>query len=105
MTKEARKHVANGYITVQVCRAKSCTKRGASELARGLEETFAREGVNAQVLRHECFDLCKQACNVLVEMPDTEPRIYTQLHPRYAERFAESLVQELEEKTLVATGD
>ena len=105
MTKEAKKHVADGHITVQVCRAKSCTKRGAGELARVLEETLARKGVSAQVLRHECFDLCKQACNVLVEMPGTEPRIYTQLHPRYAERFAESLVQELEEKMLAATGD
>ena len=102
MTEKAEKHVTDRQITVQVCRAKSCTKRGAGELTRGLEETFARQGVDAQVLRHDCFDLCKQACNVLVEMPDTEPRIYTQLHPRYAERFAESLVKELKEKTLVA---
>ena len=103
--EEAKKHVADRQITVQVCRAKSCTKRGAGELARGLEETFARKGISAQVLRHDCFDLCKQACNVLVEMPDSEPRIYTQLHPRYAEKFAESLVEELQEKTLAATGD
>ncbi len=101
MTKEAKKHVTDEQITVQVCRAKSCTKRGAGELARGLEETFARKGINAQVLRHECFDLCKQACNVLVEMPDTEPRIYTQLHPRYAERFAESFVEEIQENMRV----
>ena len=91
MMKEPEKHV-----TVHVCRAKSCTKKGAGDLTKGIEETFAREGVNAQVLRHDCFDLCKQACNVLVEMSGTEPRLYTQLHPRYAERFAESLVAELE---------
>ena len=102
MTKEAKKPVTDGQITVQVCRAKSCTKRGAGELAGGLEATFAREGLDAQVLRHACFDLCKQACNVLVELPDTEPCIYTQLHPRYAERFAKSLAEELKEKTLVA---
>ena len=95
MAKEAEKHVTDRQITVQVCRAKSCTKRGAGELARELEKTFDREGVEARVLRHDCFDLCKQACNVLVEMPDTEPRIYTQLHPRYAEKFAESFVEEV----------
>ncbi len=95
MTKEAEKHVTDSYVTVQVCRAKSCTKRGAGELATGLKKTFACEGVGAAVLRHDCFDLCKQACNVLVELPGTEPRLYTGLHPRYVERFAESLVTEL----------
>ncbi len=100
MTKKAEKHVTD-HVAVHVCRAKSCTKRGASELARGLEETFSREGIDAQVLRHDCFDLCKQACNVLVETPGTEQRLYTQLHPRYAERFAESLTEELKENTLV----
>lgn len=95
MTKNLEKHV-----TVHVCRAKSCTKRGAGELATGLEKTFAREGVDAAVLRHDCFDLCKQACNVLVETPGTEQRLYTQLHPRYAEQFAESLVEELKTPTV-----
>lgn len=114
MMKKAEKHVTDSRITdersaddklaVHVCRAKSCTKRGAGELVRGLEETFAREGVHADVLRHDCFDLCKQACNVLVELPGTEQRLYTQLHPRYAERFAESLVKEIEEKTLTVAG-
>ncbi len=91
---------AVNHVTVHVCRAKSCSKRGAAELAAGLEKTFMRKGVDAAVLRHDCFDLCKQACNVLVELPGTEQRIYTQLHPRYAERFAESLTKEVEEKTL-----
>ncbi len=109
--REAEKHVtdsritdergADGKLAVHVCRAKSCTKRGAGELARGLEETFAREGVHADVLRHDCFDLCKQACNVLVEMPGTEQRLYTQLHPRYAERFAKNLAAELKGNTEV----
>lgn len=83
------------HTTVHVCRAKSCTRRGAGEIAAELEATFAREGVDASVLRRDCFDLCKGACNVLVEVPGTEPRLYTQLHPRQAERFAESIVQEL----------
>ena len=64
-------------------------------MAAGLEVTFAREGVAVSVLRHDCFDLCKQACNVLLELPGTEPRLYTQLHPRAAERFAQSIVAEL----------
>jgi (2Fe-2S) ferredoxin len=83
-------------LTVHVCRAKSCTRRGAAELAAGLEATFARERVPARVLRHDCFDLCKRACNALVEVPGLEPRLYTQLHPRRAEGFAESLVAEIQ---------
>ena len=85
------------HTTVHVCRAKSCTRRGAGEIAAELEATFAREGVHASVLRHDCFDLCKGACNVLVEVPGTEPRLYTRLHPRQAAEFAESIVQELED--------
>ena len=83
------------HTTVHVCRAKSCTRRGAGEIAAELEATFAREGVNASVLRHDCFDLCKGACNVLVEVPGTEPRLYTRLHPRQAVKFAESIAHEL----------
>lgn len=86
---------AQKHVTVHVCRAKSCTRRGAGELAAGLEATFARKAVDASVLRHECFDLCKGACNVLVEVPGNEPRLYTRLHPRQAERFAESIAHEL----------
>lgn len=92
------------HLTVHVCRAKSCTRRGAAEVAAGLETTFTREGVRATILRHDCFDLCKQACNVLLELPDSEQRLYTQLHPRQAESFAESILEELEGKTLTATG-
>ena len=105
MTKKAEKRVSDNQISVHVCREKSCTKRGAAELTVGLEQTFTRKGVDAAVLRHDCFDLCKQACNVLVDMPDAEPRLYTQLHPRYAGRFAESLVEELREDTLTIAGD
>ena len=96
---------AVNHVTVHVCRAKSCSKRGAAELAAELEKTFTRKGVDATILRHDCFDLCKKACNVLVEMPGTEQRIYTQLHPRYAERFAESLAEEVEENTPTIVGD
>lgn len=83
-------------LTVHVCRAKSCTRRGAADLAAGLEATFARERVLVHVLRHGCFDLCKGACNALVEVPGSEPRLYTQLHPRRAEGFAERLVAEVQ---------
>jgi len=83
-------------VTVYVCRAKSCTRRGAAEVAAGLEATFAREGVDAAVVRHDCFDLCKAACNVLLEVPGTEQRLYTRLHPRQAEGLAESVARELE---------
>ena len=83
------------HLTAHVCRAKSCTRRGAAEVAAGLEATFARKGLRATILRHDCFDLCKQACNVLLDMPGSEQRLYTQLHPRRAEKFAESIVEEL----------
>lgn len=83
------------HVTVHVCRAKSCTRRGAAELAAGLCTTFAREGTDASVLRHDCFDLCKGACNVLLEVPGTEPRLYTRLHTRHVEGFAQSIIQEL----------
>lgn len=98
---------AEQHVTVHVCRAKSCMRRGAAELAAGLEVAFAREGMDASVLRHDCFDLCKQACNVLLELPGTEPRLYTQLHPRVAERFARSIAAELraEERTPVGAGE
>lgn len=82
-------------LRVHVCRAKSCTRRGAAELTAGLEAAFAAHGVPAQVLRHDCFDLCKRACNVLVEAPGHEQRLYTQVHPKRAARFAESLAAEL----------
>ncbi len=84
------------HATVHVCRAKSCARRGAAELAAGLQTTFACKGVDVHVLRHDCFDLCKGACNVLVEVPGAEPHLYTRLHPRQAKEFAESIVQELE---------
>ncbi len=92
------------HLTVHVCRAKSCTRRGAAEVTAGLAATFVREGVRATILRHDCFDLCKQACNVLLDIPGTEQRLYTQLHPRQTEKFAESIVEELEGKTLTAAG-
>lgn len=92
-------------LTVHVCRAKSCTRRGAAELAAGLEATFKQHGVEAQVLRHDCFDLCKRACNALLVVPGAEPRLYTQLHPRRAEGFAESLVAEVRAKDLTPAGD
>jgi (2Fe-2S) ferredoxin len=76
-----------------VCRAKSCTRRGAAEVAAALEETLAAQGVAAQVLRHDCFDLCKQAPNVLVALPGREQRLYTQVHPKRAARWAESLLE------------
>jgi NADH:ubiquinone oxidoreductase subunit E len=95
--KDAEKH-----LTVHVCRAKSCTWRGAAEVAAGLEATFAHEGVRATILRHDCFDLCKQACNVLLDMPGSEQRLYTQLHPRQVGKFAESIAEELKEETLTA---
>jgi NADH:ubiquinone oxidoreductase subunit E len=95
---------AEKHLTVHVCRAKGCTRRGAAEVAARLETTFTRKGVRATILRHDCFDLCKQACNVLLEMPGREQRLYTQLHLRQAERFAESIAEELEGKTLTATG-
>ena len=82
-------------VTAYVCRAKSCTRRGAAEVAAGLEATFAREGVPAAVMRHDCFDLCRGACNVLVEVPGSEQRLYTRLHPRQAEGVAESVAREL----------
>ena len=92
MSKETRKEV-----TFYVCRAKSCTRRGAAELAAGIGETMARVEVEAAVLRHDCFDLCKGACNVRLEVPGQEPRLYTRLHPRQAESFARSIVDELRE--------
>lgn len=92
-------------LTVHVCRAKSCTRRGAADLAAELEATFKQQGVQAQVLRHDCFDLCKRACNALLEVPGAEPRLYTQLHPRQAERFARSLIAELRADELTAVGD
>lgn len=82
-------------VTVSVCRAKSCTRRGAAELAAGLGANLARLGVEAAVSRHDCFDLCKGACNVLLELPGREPRLYTRLHPRQAESFARSVADEL----------
>ena len=90
MAKETQKR-----ITLHVCRAKSCTRRGAAELAAGLGEGLARAGVDAQVLRHDCFDLCRGACNVRLEVSGSEPRLYTRLHPRQAEGFARSLAEEL----------
>ncbi|ADI15333.1 (2Fe-2S) ferredoxin domain-containing protein [Truepera radiovictrix] len=80
-------------IHVYVCRAKSCTRRGAAELAAALEATFAAQGLPARVLRHDCFDLCKQAPNVLVALPGREQHLYTQVHPKRAAHFAESLVE------------
>lgn len=82
-------------VTVSVCRAKSCTRRGAAELAAGVGETLAQAGVEATVLRHDCFDLCRGACNVLLETPGQAPRLYTRLHPRQAESFARSVAEEL----------
>lgn len=95
------------HVTVHVCRAKSCTRRGAGELAVGLEATFTREGIEATITRHDCLDLCKGACNVLVQIPDAEPRLYTRLHPRVAERFAQSIAAELraDERTPVGTSE
>ncbi len=75
-------------IKLYLCRAKSCTRRGAGELAAGLEAAFAAERTPALVLRHDCFDLCKHACNVLVEAPGLEQRLYTEVHPKHAGRFA-----------------
>ena len=92
MAKDTQKSV-----TFHVCRAKSCTRRGAAELAAGIGATLARAGVEATVLRHDCFDLCRGACNVRLEVSGTEPRLYTQLHPRQAERFARSVAEELRE--------
>lgn len=95
------------HVIVHVCRAKSCTKRGAAELAVGLSAAFAHERVDADILRHDCFDLCKHACNVLVHIPGTEPRLYTQLHPRVAERFAQSIASEVkaDERTPVGASE
>ena len=92
MVKETQKS-----ITLHVCRAKSCTRRGAAELAIGLSDGLARAGVEAQVLRHDCFDLCKGACNVRLEVSGLEPRLYTRLHPRQAESFARSIAGELQD--------
>ena len=83
-------------VTLHVCRAKSCTRRGAAELAAGLGEGLAQAGVDARVLRHDCFDLCKGACNVRLEVPGLEPRLYTRLHPRQAESFARSIAAEVQ---------
>lgn len=81
---------AGEQVTVRVCRAKSCTRRGAAELAAELQRTLERRGVDASVVRHGCFDLCKGACNALVEVSGAA-RLYTRLHPRHAAEFAESI--------------
>lgn len=86
---------AESRLKLYVCRAKSCTRRGAGELAVGLKASLAEMEIDALVLRHDCFDLCKQACNVLVEAAGMEQRLYTQVHPKQAARFAESLALEL----------
>lgn len=89
-------------VTLYVCRAKSCTRRGAAELAAGLGEGLAQAGVDAAVLRHDCFDLCKGACNVRLELPGERPRLYTQLRPWQAARLARSIADELSEEPVLS---
>lgn len=70
-------------------------RRGALELSGALAQGFAERGLVAHVTRHECFDLCKQGCNVLLELPGHEQRIYTGLHLRQAAAFAAHISEEL----------
>lgn len=86
---------------IHVCRGKKCTRRGATELSENLSRAFAAQGVEVAVSRHDCFDLCKQACNLLLELPGQEQRIYTGLHPSRAEAFAQHIAEELGAERLV----
>ncbi len=80
---------------VFVCFGKSCVKRGARDVAQTLRAEFEREGVPAEVHRHTCFDLCKMSCNALLD--HGERRIYTNIHPKTADKVAAKIVEGLEE--------
>ncbi len=80
---------------VFVCFGKSCVKRGAREVAETLRDEFGREGVQTDVHRHTCFDLCKRSCNVMLEVGD-ERRIYTNIHPKTAYKTAGQMIEGLE---------
>lgn len=84
-------------LVVHVCWAKKCTRRGAAELAERLGTGFKEQGVHAIISRHDCFDMCKQGCNLLLDLPGHEQRIYTQLHPSQAEAFAQHIADELKQ--------
>ncbi len=86
----------NGANHVFVCFGKSCVKRGAREVAETLQGEFAREGVLTEVHRHTCFDLCKQACNVMLELHN-ERHIYTNIHPKTAHKTAAQMLEGFEE--------
>ena len=80
---------------VFVCFGKSCVKRGAREVADTLRSEFEVNGVYAEVHRHTCFDLCKQSCNVMLEL-GAEQRIYTNIHPKTAHKTAAQMLEGLE---------
>lgn len=84
----------NGVNPIFVCFGKSCVKRGAREVAETLQSAFDREGIPAEVHRHTCFDLCKQACNVMLETHN-EQRIYTNIHPKIAHKTAAQMIEGL----------
>jgi len=90
---------------VYVCRGKSCTRRGAGELAAHLEEAFQKSGADVAVLRHDCFDLCKKACNVMVALGGQENRIYTHVHPKQADKLAQQVVEDLADSAQLVAGD
>ncbi len=96
--KDAKKRVF-----VHVCRGKKCTRRGATELSEKLGQAFAEQGVEVTLTRHDCFDLCKQGCNLLLDLPGHEQRIYTGLHTSRAEAFAQHIAEELEAESLVSS--
>ena len=79
-----------------VCFGKSCVKRGAREVAETLKSEFERAGVPAKMHRHTCFDLCKQSCNVMLEVK-AEQRIYTHVHPKTADKTALQMIEGLAE--------
>ena len=81
---------------VFVCFGKSCIKRGAREVADAVRSECELKGMPVEVHRHTCFDLCKQSCNVMLEV-GAEQRIYTNIHPKTAHKSAAQMMGSLEE--------
>ncbi|MDZ7704029.1 MAG: (2Fe-2S) ferredoxin domain-containing protein [Trueperaceae bacterium] len=83
-------------IQLDVCFGKSCTKRGAREVAETMQAECARQGVRAVINRVGCMDLCKHACSVKLSEPRDKEAIFAKVHPRMAAGAARQLLDHAE---------